>query len=107
MDRATWSSCSPLPLGARHYTLWRSFEMKRLGLFGLALALVFGLASGACAQFATGNIYGKVVDESGAGFPGANVAITGPTIGTRTTTSCSHGDFGLLKRAPAMHKFGV
>ena len=47
--------------------------MKRLGLFGLALALVLGLASGAWAQTAGGSIYGKVVDESGAVVPGASV----------------------------------
>ena len=81
--------------------------MKRLGLFGLALALVFGLASGAWAQFATGNIYGKVVDESGAVVPGANVTITGPTIGTRTTTSGSTGDFRFLNLDPGTYKVRV
>jgi hypothetical protein len=81
--------------------------MKRLGLFGLALALVLGLASGASAQFATGNIYGKVVDESGAVVPGANVSITGPTIGTRTTTSGSQGDFRFLNLDPGTYKVRV
>jgi len=81
--------------------------MKRLGLFGLALALVLGLASGAGAQFATGNIYGKVVDESGAVVPGANITITGPTIGTRTTTSGSQGDFRFLNLDPGTYRVRV
>jgi hypothetical protein len=81
--------------------------MKRLGLFGLALALVVGLASGASAQFATGNIYGKVVDESGAVVPGANVALSGATIGSRTTTSGSQGDFRFLNLDPGTYKVRV
>src|SRR5712692_883224 len=107
MNRAPWSSCSPCLFGARPYTLWRSFEMKRLGLFGLALALVLGLASGAWAQFATGSIYGKVVDESGAVVPGASVTLTGATIGTRNTTSGSQGDFRFLNLDPGTYKVRV
>src|SRR6185295_9196566 len=87
--------------------LWRSLEMKRLGLLGLALALAFGLASSAWAQYSTGNIYGKVVDESGAVVPGANVTVTGATIGTRTTTSGSQGDFRFLNLDPGTYKVRV
>src|SRR4051795_11776865 len=44
-----------------------------------ALALVLG-ASSAFAQSQTGEIFGKVTDESGAVLPGATVTLTGPSL---------------------------
>ena len=52
----------------------------------LALALLVGLAPGVHAQFATGNVYGTVTDESGAVLPGAAVTISGD-LGNRSTTT--------------------
>src|SRR5919109_346299 len=73
----------------------------------LALALVLGLAPGAFAQIATGNIYGTVTDESGAVLPGANVTLSGATIGSRTTTTGNQGDFRFLNIDPGSYKLAV
>src|SRR5260370_20908388 len=61
----------------------------------LALGLLVGLASGALAQTATGNIYGTVIDQTGAVLPGAVVSLTSD-FGTRSTPSSSQGDFRFL-----------
>jgi hypothetical protein len=79
--------------------------MRRL--LGLALVLSFGLASGVWAQISTGNIYGTVTDESGAALPGANVTITGPTIGARSVTSDGTGSFRFLNLDPGSYKLAV
>ncbi len=68
--------------------------MKRQ--LALAAALTLAVAQGAWAQISTGNIYGTVLDESGAALPGASIAITGATIGARSTTSGPQGDFRFL-----------
>jgi hypothetical protein len=80
--------------------------MRKGAVLALAL-LLLGLAPGAWAQTATGNIYGTVTDESGAVLPGANVTVTGPTIGSRSTTSGSQGDFRFLNLDPATYKLSV
>jgi hypothetical protein len=67
--------------------------MKRLLFLGLALLLA--AAPGAFAQISTGNIYGKVTDESGAVLPGAVVTLGGE-LGARSTTVGSQGDFRFL-----------
>jgi hypothetical protein len=54
--------------------------MKR---FVLSLALLFLCAATAHAQQQTGEIFGKVTDQSGGVLPGVTVTITGPTC-------CSH-----------------
>jgi hypothetical protein len=72
-----------------------------------SLALLVGLAGTAGAQISTGNIYGNVTDESGATLPGANVTLTGETIGTRTTTSGAQGDFRFLNLDPGTYKLSV
>jgi hypothetical protein len=67
--------------------------MKRLLLLGLAFVLA--AAPGAFAQISTGNIYGKVTDESGAVLPGAVVTLGGE-LGARSTTAGSQGEFRFL-----------
>jgi hypothetical protein len=66
----------------------------RRGL-GLAMALLVVVAGPLLAQVSTGNIYGKVTDESDAVLPGVSVTLTGP-YGTRTTTTGSQGEFRFL-----------
>jgi hypothetical protein len=61
----------------------------------LALVLSLALAVAATAQVATGNVYGKVTDESGSSVSDVVVTITGE-VGTRTTTSGADGNFRFL-----------
>src|SRR5262249_8402431 len=75
-----------------------------------AIAVALGallLAAGAWAQFATGNVYGTVTDESGAVLPGATVTLTGATTGGRSTTTGSGGDFRFLNLDPGSYKLAV
>ena len=67
--------------------------MKRA--IGLAVAIALIAAPGAFAQISTGNIYGKVTDESGAVLPGANVSLASDS-GSQTTVSGSEGEFRFL-----------
>src|SRR5687768_2722736 len=78
--------------------------MKRLSF--LALALVIGLAPASFAQFATGNIYGTVTDESGAVLPGATVTLTSD-LGNRTTTTSGAGEFRFLNLDRGAYKVAV
>src|SRR4029453_9087941 len=55
----------------------------------------------------TGNIYGSVVDASGAVMPGAAVALSGATTGGRTTQSDRQGDFRFLNLDPGTYKLSV
>src|SRR5262249_882236 len=80
-------------------------QMKK-GLF-LVLALVLAVAPGAWAQLSTGNIYGTGTDESGAVLPGATITVSGATIGGRSTTSGSQGDFRFLSLDPGHYKLVV
>ncbi|PYQ20921.1 MAG: hypothetical protein DMF79_09305, partial [Acidobacteria bacterium] len=59
------------------------------------------------AQFATGNVYGTVNDSSGAVLPGASITLTGGTIGARSTTSGSQGDFRFLNLDPGTYTLAV
>lgn len=72
----------------------------------LALGLILALSSGAFAQFATGNVYGTVTDESGAVLPGASVTLNSD-LGSRTTTSGSQGDFRFLNLDRGTYKLSV
>jgi hypothetical protein len=67
--------------------------MMRKRLLALALFVLGGAF--AHAQTATGNVYGRVNDDSGAVLPGANVSITGEA-GTRATVTGSGGEFRFL-----------
>lgn len=60
----------------------------------LAVALL-ALGSVTHAQIATGNIYGRVADESGAVLPGANVSLAGEA-GSRATVTGPGGEFRFL-----------
>lgn len=71
--------------------------MKKLFTLGLAILLMTGV--GAFAQTATGNVYGKAADESGAVLPGASVTISGET-GSRSTVSGADGTFRFLNLDP-------
>ncbi|MEO8359623.1 MAG: carboxypeptidase regulatory-like domain-containing protein [Vicinamibacteria bacterium] len=61
----------------------------------IALACLLLTGTFAHAQIATGNVYGKVTDESGLILPGVSVSITGES-GTRTAISGSSGEFHFL-----------
>ncbi len=69
-----------------------------------AVVLLIGLAAGLIAQESTGNVYGHVADEQGAGLPGATVTLSGPTTGGETTASDARGDFHFLRLAPATYR---
>ena len=71
---------------------------------GLALALAF--APVALAQIARGNIYGAVVDPTGALLPGATITLSGP-LGTHTTTSDTQGEFRFLNVDQGTHTLTV
>ncbi|HEY7509639.1 MAG TPA: TonB-dependent receptor [Vicinamibacteria bacterium] len=77
----------------------------RKALF-LALALLVALAPDVHAQFATGNIYGTVTDESGAVLAGAAVTLTSD-LGTRTTTTSTQGEFRFLNLDRGRYKITV
>jgi hypothetical protein len=81
--------------------------MARTRAIGIALACALLLAPGVFAQFATGNVYGTVTDSSGAVLPGANVTLTGGTIGKRNTTSGPQGDFRFLGLDPGTYTLAV
>jgi hypothetical protein len=78
--------------------------MKR-ALF-LALAVLVAAAPGVMAQTRSGNVYGKINDESGATLPGADVTLSGET-GTRTTKSGEQGDFRFLNVDRGRYKLTV
>ena len=71
--------------------------MKKLFSLTLAILLMAGVSS--FAQTATGNVYGKATDASGAVLPGASVTIAGEA-GSRTTVSGSDGTFRFLNLDP-------
>jgi|CXWL01.1.fsa_nt_gi hypothetical protein len=64
------------------------------------------LAPSAWAQTATGNVFGRVADESGAVLPGASVTLAGD-VGTRTTIADSAGDFRFLNLDYGIYKVTV
>ncbi|HUL78166.1 MAG TPA: TonB-dependent receptor [Vicinamibacteria bacterium] len=77
-----------------------------LPALGLALALV-ALAPAAWAQISAGNIYGKVTDQQGGALPGATITLTGTTIGARTTTTGSAGEYRFLTLDPGTYTLSV
>ncbi len=82
--------------------------MKRW-LVVLAIALAVGAPSAARAQIATGNIYGTVVDQSGAALPGVNVSVVSERIGgqPRTTVTDAAGKFRFLNLDAATYTVSV
>ncbi len=74
--------------------------------FAWTLVLLMGLASGLLAQIAGGNIYGTVMDESGAVLPGATVTLTSD-FGTRSTTTSSTGEFRFLNLERGRYKVAL
>src|SRR5436189_3577248 len=73
----------------------------------LALVLLVGMVPTAWAQLSTGNVYGLVNDEQGGALPGANVSLSGATIGSRSTTADSAGNFRFLNLDPGTYKLSV
>jgi hypothetical protein len=75
------------------------------------LAIVAGLALGSAAaspaQTATGHIYGTVTDPSQAVLSGAAVALSGATIGARSTVTDRIGEFRFLSLDPGTYKLAV
>src|SRR5262245_18145809 len=78
--------------------------MKRALLLAVAISMI--AAPGLFAQTRSGNVYGKVTDESGAVLPGVNVTISGET-GTRTTVTGSQGDFRFLSMDRGRYKVAL
>ena len=68
----------------------KKFSLKIvMGTIGIGLC-VWGLAF----AIETGEIKGKVADESGAGLPGVEITVAGPSLqGARTILSSKNGDF--------------
>jgi hypothetical protein len=54
-----------------------------------------------------GSIYGKVTDQQGGVLPGATITLTGATIGARTTTSGSAGEYRFLNLDPGTYTLSV
>jgi iron complex outermembrane receptor protein len=77
----------------------------RLGL-ALVIILALALAPAALAQIARGNIYGKVVDASGAVLPGVSVGLSGE-FGTRSTVTDNLGQFRFLNVDQGTHTLTV
>jgi carboxypeptidase family protein len=75
---------------------------------GLAVVIVFLLASVCDAQVSTSTITGSVLDASGAAVPGAKVVAknegTGVTYETKTTSS---GDYTLSALPPGLYTLTV
>jgi Carboxypeptidase regulatory-like domain len=79
---------------------------KRFPVLGVALAMaaMFVLAMPALAQFgqATGNLFGKVVDEQGGLLPGVTVTLKGPGA-PQTETTNARGMFRFVNLAPGTY----
>jgi hypothetical protein len=73
----------------------------------LALAVLLLAVPSAWAQLATGNVYGIVNDDQGGALPGASVTLSGVTIGSRSTTADSAGNFRFLNLDPGTYKLVV
>src|SRR5688572_20292330 len=74
---------------------------------GLAIVTLLLAASSLWAQpAATGNLYGKVSDESGAALPGATVTLSG-VFGSRATVASTQGDFRFPGIPHGTHKLTV
>jgi hypothetical protein len=79
--------------------------MKKVA--GLVLGAVVALVPTLARAQATGNLYGTVVDETGAAMPGATVNLSGPTIGKMSTVTGAKGDFHFLNLDPSTYKVEV
>ncbi len=76
----------------------------RWGRFvAVAAALLLVSAGAAVAQLQTGNLYGKVSDQTGAALPGVTVTLdTGEAPQVQVTNA--QGEFRFLSLAPASYK---
>jgi hypothetical protein len=72
-----------------------------------AALLVASVAPDVGAQISTGNIYGKVADESGAMLASATITVTGANISERTTTSGTNGEYRFLNLDPGDYTLRV
>ncbi len=78
--------------------MWRSY-LARVLVWFVALA---GLGLQAVAQSNTGNVYGNVVDQTGAPLPGGTATLAGPRAPS-TTNVDANGFFRFLKVAPGKY----
>ena len=74
--------------------------MKFRNVIAIVVALwVLNPGAPSWAQTATGNVYGKVVDQSGAVLPGASVTVSGEA-GSRSSVTGADGTFRFLNLDP-------
>jgi len=78
----------------------------RVKFLGLTAALLLGLAPSLLAQVGRGNVYGTVLDESGAVLPGASVELSSD-YGTQTTTTGPQGAFRFVGVDQGQHTLTV
>ncbi|HSS44565.1 MAG TPA: carboxypeptidase-like regulatory domain-containing protein, partial [Thermoanaerobaculia bacterium] len=78
----------------------------RSGFLLAAVAVMLASGPGLLAQQNTGSIYGRAVDEQGAGVPSATATLTG-SLAPRTTVTDANGYFRLLKVPPARYKLTI
>jgi hypothetical protein len=79
----------------------------RKRLLAIAAGVLLGSAVVSPAQTATGHIYGTVTDSSQAVLAGAAVALSGATIGARSTVADSVGGFRFLSLDPGVYRVAV
>lgn len=78
----------------------------RPGFVLVAVVAMLALGVGLLAQENTGSIYGRAVDEQGAGIPGATATLTG-ALAPRTTVTDANGNFRLLRVPPGRYKLTI
>src|SRR5215813_9828223 len=70
-------------------------RLTRVFAIGMIAAVFSTSASAQAIKGSVGNLYGKIIDESGAALPGVSVTLSG--VGApRLTTSGGQGDFRFL-----------
>ncbi len=81
---------------------------KQIKYFSFLFILILGLASLTFGQERTGNIEGTVKDANGALIPGAEIQVTGVTVGfTRTITANAEGYFQILQVPPGTYRLQI
>jgi hypothetical protein len=99
---------APSPAATSHHFPTEESPMSSLRFksLGLAAAVLLGLSPSLFAQVGRGNVYGTVVDETGALMPGATVELSSE-YGTQTTTTSTEGAFRFLGVDQGQHTLTV